>query len=183
MGCYHTTSDSIERVRSETGTSCDDPSESERGKEVTLECASKEDGFERIVHTEVETSIDNDTSDGRTEPTVQSADTVGSKGLPVDIDQTVELTFTTYINVRIVLTRDFPSTFLCGFSIVGQSSTSVIQRVDEQKTASTGGTTRSQVTGEPLHISISLFLESEQLLEVIFSLTMILRLSWRVVYL
>jgi hypothetical protein len=183
MGCYHTTSDSIERVRSETGTSCYDPSERERGKEVTLECASKEDGFERIVHTEVETSIDNDTSDGRTEPTVQSADTVGSKGLPVDIDQTVELTFTTYINVRIVLTRDFPSTFLCGFSIVGQSSTSVIQRVDEQKTASTGGTTRSQVTGEPLHISISLFLESEQLLEVIFSLTMILRLSWRVVYL
>src|SRR5271170_4862164 len=105
-GIYHTTSDSIERVRSETGTSCDDPSESEGGKEVTLERTSEEDGFERIVQTEVETSIDNDTGDGRTETTVQSADTVGSKGLPVDVDQTVKLTFTTYINVSILLTRD-----------------------------------------------------------------------------
>ena len=94
MGFYHTTSDSIERVRSETGTSCDDPSEQEGGKEITLEGASEKDGFERIVHTEIETSIDNDTSDGRTETTVQTANTVGSKGLLVDIDQTVELTFT-----------------------------------------------------------------------------------------
>lgn len=61
-------------------------------------------------------------------------------------------------------------TFLCGFSIVGQSSTSIIQGIDEQKTAGPGGTTRSQVTGEPHPVSIPFLLESKQFLEVIYPL-------------
>jgi hypothetical protein len=92
---YHTTSDSVERIRSETCSGCDGPTEQERGKEVTLKSPDEEDGFEGIVHTEVKTSVDNDTSDGRTETTVQTANTVGCKGLLVHIDQTIELTFTT----------------------------------------------------------------------------------------
>lgn len=40
---YHSSSDSIERVRSETSTSGDGPSESERGEEVTLEGTDKDD--------------------------------------------------------------------------------------------------------------------------------------------
>jgi hypothetical protein len=94
-GQYHTTSDSIERVRGETGTSCDDPSEEERGKEVTLERTGEKDRLERIVETKVETSVNDDTSDGRTETTVETTETVGSESLLVDINQPVELTLTT----------------------------------------------------------------------------------------
>ena len=92
---YHTTSDCIERVRSETGTSCDGPSEQEGGKEVTLESTGEKNGFKRIVKTEIETSIDDDTSDRGTETTIKTTNTIRSKSLLVDIDQTVELTFTT----------------------------------------------------------------------------------------
>jgi hypothetical protein len=92
---YHTTSDSIERVRSETGSGGDDPTESERGKEVTFEGTGEEDRLERIVETEVQSSVDNDTSDGGTETTVKTTDTIGCKSLLVDINQTVELTFAT----------------------------------------------------------------------------------------
>jgi hypothetical protein len=94
--CYHTTSDSVERVRGETGSGGDDPTEEERGKEVTLKSTSEKDGLDRVVKTKVETSVDDDTSDGGTESTVQSTDTVGSKSLFVHINQTVELTFTAW---------------------------------------------------------------------------------------
>ena len=95
-GKYHTTTDSVERVRRETCTGCDDPSEQEGSEEVTLKSAGEKDGFKWIVHTEIETSIDNDTGDWRTESTVQSTNTIGSKSLFVNINQTVELTFTAY---------------------------------------------------------------------------------------
>ena len=93
---YHTTSDSIERVGAETSTSGDSPTEQEGSKKVTLKRTNEDNRLERIVHTEVETSVDDNTSDGGTETAIQTTNTVGSKGLLVDIDQTVELTFTTY---------------------------------------------------------------------------------------
>ncbi len=46
---HHTTTDSVERVRSETGTGGNGPTKSERGKEVTLKRTNENDGLDRIV--------------------------------------------------------------------------------------------------------------------------------------
>jgi hypothetical protein len=117
-GHHHTTTDGIERVWGNTGTSGDSPTESERGKEITLKRTDEEDWLDGIVHSEVETTVNDNTSDGRHETTVQSTDTIGSKGLLVYIDQTVELTLTSGLGV---------------LGIVGKTGTGVIEGVDEEE--------------------------------------------------
>jgi hypothetical protein len=119
---HHTTTDGVQWVRGDTGTSGDRPSESERGKEVTLKRTNKEDRLDRIVHSEVETTVNDDTSDGRTETTVETRDTIRCKSLLVDINQTVELTLTTSLGVLVV---------------VGETGTGVIEGVDEEKGSGT----------------------------------------------
>jgi hypothetical protein len=122
-GHHHTTADSVKRVRGDTGTSGDGPTEEERGEEVALKVASEENGLERVVHTEVQTTVDDDTSDGGHETTVETGNTVGSEGLLVDIDQAVEL----------ALTRA-----LGGLGVVGKTGTGVVERVDEGEGSGTG---------------------------------------------
>jgi hypothetical protein len=85
-GHHHATTDSVQRVRSDTSTSGDRPSESERSKEVTLKRADEENWLDGIVHSEVETTVDDDTEDGGSETTVKTSNTIGSEGLLVDID-------------------------------------------------------------------------------------------------
>ena len=122
-GHHHTTTDGVQGVRSNTGTGGDTPSEKEGSKEVTLKRTDENDRLDRIVHTEVETTVDDNTSDGRTETTVETGNTIRSEGLLVDIDQTVELTLTTSLGVLVV---------------VGETGTGVIQGVDEKEGSSTG---------------------------------------------
>ena len=121
---HHATTDGVERVRGDTSTSGDGPSEQERGQEVTLEGTSEKDGLDRVVHAEVETTVDDDTRDGGHETTVETGNTVGSEGLLVDIDQTVELTVTTR---------------LCVLGVVGETGTGVVERVDEEQRSGTSG--------------------------------------------
>jgi len=121
-GHHHTTTDGVQRIRSDTSTSGDGPSESERGKEVTLERADEEDRLDRVVHTEIKTTVNNDTSDGRTKTTVKTRDTIRGEGLLVDINQTVKLTSTTSLGVLVV---------------VGKTGTGVIERVDEKEGSGT----------------------------------------------
>lgn len=85
-GHHHSSSNSIERVRGKTSTSGDTPTEEEGGEEVALKRTDKDDRLDRVVQTEVETSVDNDTNDGRNETSVETSDTIGSEGLSVDID-------------------------------------------------------------------------------------------------
>jgi hypothetical protein len=161
---HHTTTDSIERVRGNTGTGGDTPSESEGGEEVTLERTDQDDGLDGVVETEVQTTVDDYTEDGRTETTVETGDTISGEGLLVDIHQAVELTLTTSLG---------------SLGIVGETGTGVVEGVDEEEGSSTGSlleisklcfrfegfreayTTRCQVTGHPLGVSITLLLESE----------------------
>ncbi|KAI6751791.1 hypothetical protein HG531_006487 [Fusarium graminearum] len=98
-GHHHTSADSVKRVRGDTGTSGDDPTKSERGKEVALEVTGEDDGLDRVVHSEVETTVDDDTSNGGHETTVETGNTVRGEGLLVDVDETVELTVTTGLGV------------------------------------------------------------------------------------
>jgi hypothetical protein len=121
---HHTTANGVQWVRGDTGTSGDGPSESEGGKEVTLERTDEDNRLDGVVHTEVKTTVNHDTSNGRTETTVETADTISSKSLLVNINQAVELTLTTSLGVLVV---------------VGKTGTGVIEGVDEEK----GGGTSS----------------------------------------
>ena len=106
---------------------------------------------ERIVDTEVETTVNDDTDDGRNEATVETSNTVRGKGLLVDVDETVELA---------------SSSALGRLRVVGETRTSVVQGVDEEKRRGTGRTTGSNVATEPLPVTVGL-LEAEQRLEVV----------------
>ena len=86
-------------------------------------CIRDSNRLDRVVHAEVETAVDNDTSDGGHETTVETGDTVGGEGLLVDIDQAVELALTTLLRV---------------LGIVGETGTGVVERVDEEERGSTG---------------------------------------------
>lgn len=121
-GHHHATTDGVKRVGSDTGTSGDTPSESERGKEVVGEGTDKEDRLDGVVQTEVETTVDDDTSDRGHETTVETGNTVRGEGLAVDIDETVELTLTATLG---------------GLGVVGKTGTGIIQRVDEQHRSGT----------------------------------------------
>jgi hypothetical protein len=106
---------------------------------------------ERIVDTEVETTVNDDTNDRGDEASVETGETVRLEGLTVDVDETVELTV--------------PSA-LCRLGVVSESCTSVIQRVHKEQRGSTSSTTRGDVASEPRPVTIRL-LETEQGLEVI----------------
>lgn len=120
---HHTTTDGVQRVRRNTGTSGHRPTQQERGNEVVLQGSNQDERLERVVHAEVQTTVDNDTNDGDGEATVQTDDTIRSQGLLVDVNQTVELTLTTALG---------------RLGVVGQTGTGVVQRVDEQQRGGTG---------------------------------------------
>ena len=145
-GHHHAATDGVKGVRGDTGTSGDGPSEEERGKEVTLKRAGKDDGLDGVVHAEVETTVDNDTGDGGHEATVETGNTVRGEGLLVDVHQAVELTLTTRLGV---------------LGVVGKTSTGVVEGVDEEEGSGTSGTTRGKVAGHPPPVAVTLLLEGE----------------------
>ena len=110
---------------------------------------------ERIVDTEVETTVNDDTDDGRNEATVETSNTVRGKGLLVDVDETVELA---------------SSSALGRLRVVGETRTSVVKRVHEEQGCSTSSATGGDITSEPLPITVRL-LEAEKSLEVILCMT------------
>ena len=120
---HHATTDSVKRVGSDTSTSRNTPAEQEGGKEVVLERTNEDDRLKGVVHTEVQTTVNDDTSDRGTETTVEADNAVRSQSLPVDINQTGKLTFTTLLRA------------LC---IVGQAGTGVIEGVDKEEGCRTG---------------------------------------------
>lgn len=125
-GHHHSSTDSVKRVRGDTGTSGDQPTKSERGKEVTSEGTDENNRLDGVVHAEVQTTVDNDTGNGGTEATVQTSNTVRGQSLAVDIYETVELTLTATLG---------------RLGVVGQTGTGVVEGVDEKQ----GGGTSSLV--------------------------------------
>lgn len=143
--------DGIERVGSEASTDGNTPAEQEGTEEGALERANEDDGLEGVVDTEVETTVDDDTDDGGDESTVETGNTVGSQGLAVDVNETVELT---------------GSSTLGGLGVVGETGTGVVEGVDEKKGGGTSSTTGGDVASEPLPVTLVL-LEAEEGLEVV----------------
>lgn len=151
-GHHHATADSVEGVRGDTGTGGDAPAESERGKEVVGKVADEDDGLDRVVHAEVETTVDDDTSDGGTKTTVETSNTIRSEGLAVDVNEAVELTGTTTLG---------------GLGVVGETGTGIVEGVDEEEGSGTSGTTGGKVTSHPLGVAILVLLVAEHLLELV----------------
>ena len=150
-GHHHATTDGVKRVRGETGTGGDGPSEGERGGEVALEGADEDNRLDRVVETEVETTVDDDADDRGEEATVETGNAVRSERLLVDVDEAVELTSATSLG-RLV--------------VVSETGTGVVERVDEEERRGSGGSTGSDVSGKPLPVALVL-LEAEQGLEVV----------------
>lgn len=147
--------DGIKRVGSETSTDGNTPTEEEGGEEGSLESTDEDNGLEGVVDTEVETTVDDDTDDGGDESTVETGNTVRGEGLAVDIDETVELT---------------GSSTLGGLGVVGETSTGVVEGVDEEKGRGTSGTTGGDIASEPFPVTVVL-LEAEEGLEVVLCKT------------
>ena len=121
-GHHHSSTDSVKRVRGDTGTGGDAPTEKEGGKEVVGEGTDQENGLDGVVHAEVQTTVDDNTKDGRTETTVQTSNTIRSQSLAVDINETVELTLTTLLG---------------RLGVVGKTGTGVVEGVDEEQRSGT----------------------------------------------
>jgi hypothetical protein len=62
-GHHHTTTDGVKRIRGDTGTGGDAPTEKEGGEEVVGKGTDQDDGLDGIVHSEVQTTVDDDTGD------------------------------------------------------------------------------------------------------------------------
>lgn len=152
-GHHHSSSDGVQRVRSKTSTSGNTPAEQERGKEVVREVTGKEDGLERVVHAEVETTVDNDTDDRGDETTVETGDTVRGERLAVNVNETVELTLSSTLGSRL--------------GVVGKTGTGVVERVDKEERRGTGGTTGSKVGRERLPVRSRLGDSEKRLEEVL----------------
>ena len=106
---------------------------------------------EGVVDTEVETTVDNNTDNRVDEATVETRNTIGSEGLLVDIDETVELA---------------GSSALGRLRVVGKTGTRIVKRVHEEERRGTSSTTGGDVASEPLPVTLRL-LEAEEGFEVI----------------
>lgn len=106
---------------------------------------------ERVIDTEVETTVDDDANDRRNKASVKTGNTVRLEGFAVDVDETVELAL---------------SSTLGGLSVIRETGTSVVERVDKEQGGGTSSTTGGDVASEPRPITLRL-LETEQGLEII----------------
>jgi hypothetical protein len=128
---HHASSDGVDWVGHEAGHDGDAPAEEEGEKSRAV--LADEDWLERVVETKVHTSVDEDTDARDHEATVETANTVRGEGLSVDVDETVVLSLATL-----------------GLVVVSQSSTGVVERVDDGEGHGTGKTTGRDVDGELL---------------------------------
>lgn len=118
-----------------------------------LQLSGEDHWLHRIIQSKVQTTVDNDSNTGNVETTVKSSNTIRFECLSVDIDQAIELPL---------------SSLLGSLSIISKTGSGIIQRVNKEQRRSTSSTTRCQVARKPLPVAITVFLEVEQPLEVVF---------------
>lgn len=151
-GCHHhSSSDGVDRIRSETSADSDHPPESEVDEEVVVE-RFREDGSNRIVNTEVESSIDDDTNTRDNESSVEPSDSVSGECFLIHVNEAVELLDTSLFGV---------------LQVIGESSSGIIQGIDEQERDRAGSTSRSEISNEPNQIPVFVFVFIEESFEVV----------------
>lgn len=85
---------------------------------TNLQVSSQNNWLQGIVHSEIQSTVHNDTNTGDVESTVETSNTIRFQSLPVDINQTVELSL---------------SSLLCSLGIISKTGTGVVKRVDKEK--------------------------------------------------
>jgi hypothetical protein len=86
-----------------------------------------------VVYSKVETTVDDNSNNGRQKATIKTSNTVGSESLFKDVYEALKLTLAT-------------SGIL---DVAGKTSTDVVQRVDEEERGDTRSCTRSEITEHP----------------------------------
>ena len=90
---HHTTTNGVNGVRHKSSSDGNSPTQQEwKGNWRRV---SQKNRFQRVIKTKVHATVDENTDARDNETTVKTLDTVGLDGLDIDIDQAVELTFTT----------------------------------------------------------------------------------------
>jgi len=132
-GHHHTPTDGIDGVRSQRSQDSNGVTKSKRDEESSI--LGEEDRFKRVVKTEVETSVNEDTDGGNDESSVKTTDSIGSKSLLVDIDETFVFTLTTF-----------------AFGVIGEFGTGEVEGIDEHEREGSSASTRGDVFGEFLDL-------------------------------
>lgn len=141
-GHHHSSADGIQRIRDDTSRHSDGITQNKGQDHGTI--LADQDRLEGVIETKIETSVHDD-ADGRDdETTVKTGDTIGGGSLLQAVEHSRELT----LNDGTIL--------LDGLGIVSQTSTNVIQRINEAQRQRTGGTTRGDVLGEGNSVRIGL---------------------------
>jgi len=128
-GHHHTTTNGIDGVGHQAGSDGDAVAQAEGEEQPGI--GSQKNGLQRIVETEVHSTVYENTDAGNDESSVETLYTIGLDGLGVDVDQTLVLTLSSL-----------------ALSVVGQTRTGVVERIDEQKGQRSRATTGQDVGGE-----------------------------------
>mmetsp|Transcript_8005 Transcript_8005/g.11891 ORF Transcript_8005/g.11891 Transcript_8005/m.11891 type:complete len:317 (-) Transcript_8005:61-1011(-) len=129
-----TTTDSVKGVRGVSGTNGRELSAGELGsstQDAVLRLLVGVVSREGIKETKVDSTVRDDTNDGNSDTVVEGYDSTRSDGLLKTVSKTVELGLSTS-------------------NIGGETSTGVIEGVDNHQRSSSGKTSRSHVDGEEL---------------------------------
>lgn len=126
---HESSSHGVQGVGHQTGHGGDVHGVKELEDHVVVLAFSEDQLLARVVATEVQGSVGDDTTDGDGESLVEAKETIRLVNLGQAVDKTIKLSFSLA-------------------DISGETGTGEVQGVDEAKGSSTGGTTRGEVTEE-----------------------------------
>jgi len=128
-GHHHTPTNGVDGVGHQTGSDGDTVTQAEGQEQPGI--GSQKDGLQGIVEAEIHATIDEDADARDDETSVETLNTVGLEGLGVDVDETLVLALAAL-----------------PLGVVGQTRTSVVERIDEHQREGTRAATRQDVGGE-----------------------------------
>merc|ERR1719378_918725 len=158
-GHHHPPSDSVNGVGHESRSDSHSPSKDERKSNSSI--LSKDEWLECVIEAKVHATVDEDTNGRDDETSVKSLDTIGLEGLDIDINKTIELSFTSF-----------------ALGIISKPGSGVVQRVDKQQGKSSCKSSTGNV-GSKLQSLRSILRGLEQALDLILE-GKVQSLSWEV---
>ena len=118
-----------------------------------LQLTDQNHRFQRIVHSKVKPTVNYNSHTRDVESAIKPSNAIRFESFLVNIDQTVKLPFTALV---------------CSLGVISQTCSSIIKGINKKERWSASSTTRRQVPGKPLPVTILVFLEIELPFKVIF---------------
>lgn len=116
--------------------------------ETNLKIPNQESWPQGIIQSKEETTVHKDSNTSNVEATIKSSNTIRCICLPVNINKTIELPFSTLLY------------------IISQTSSGIVEAVDKQKGWGTSSTSWGQVAKKPFPVTILILVEIEKPIEV-----------------